>query len=142
MKRMELATLSLDTKKTFSWSETMSNEDPLNTFHGKSSCPVCGCIERKGSVRCAECGTFHSGIHLEERDAPPPEAQQPREAVDPMVYSLSDQHAIPDEQFQEIEDIASWDGGSTDFTVEDDQRPLSRVDPDELELPAPEDLTE
>jgi hypothetical protein len=58
-----------------------------------------------------------------------------------MVYSLSDQLAIPDEQFQEIEEIASWKGGSTDFTVEDDETPLSRVDPDELELPKPEVLS-
>ncbi|MDA9829301.1 hypothetical protein N9C12_06395 [Candidatus Poseidoniaceae archaeon] len=120
----------------------MTVEDKLNAFKDKSACPVCGCIEPKGSVRCAECGTFHSGIHLEEREAPLPSALPEREAVDPMMYSLSDQLAIPDEQFQEIEDIASWKGGSTDFTVEDDEKPLSRIDPDDLELPEPEILSE
>ena len=120
----------------------MTVEDKLSAFKGKSACPVCGCIEPKGSVRCAECGTFHSGIHLEEREAPLPSALPEREVIDPMVYSLSDQLAIPDEQFQEIEDIASWEGGSTDFTVEDDGKPLSRIDPDDLELPEPEVLSD
>ena len=78
----------------------MTAEDPLRTFQGKSSCPVCGCIESKGSVRCAECGTFHSGIHLEEREAPPPGTLPEREVIDPMVYSLSDNHAIPNEEFR------------------------------------------
>ena len=120
----------------------MTAEDSLRAFKGKSSCPVCGCIEPKGSVRCAECGTFHSGIHLEEREAPPPGALPEREVIDPMVYSLSDKHAIPDEQFQEIEEISSWQGGSTDFTMDDDEKPLARIDPDELDLPEPGVLSE
>ncbi|MDG1554984.1 MAG: hypothetical protein P8R00_01920 [Candidatus Poseidoniaceae archaeon] len=120
----------------------MTAEDSLRAFQGKSSCPVCGCIEPKGSVRCAECGTFHSGIHLEEREAPPPGTLPEREVSDPMVYSLSDKHTIPDEQFQQVEEISSWQGGSTDFTVGDDEKPLARIDPDELDLPEPEVLNE
>lgn len=120
----------------------MTAEDTLRAFQGKSTCPVCGCIEPKGSVRCAECGTFHSGIHLEEREAPLPGTLSEREVIDPMVYSLSDKHAIPDEQFQQIEEISSWQGGSTDFTVGEDEKPLARIDPDELDLPEPEVLNE
>ena len=117
-------------------------KDELDVLVGKVSCPVCGCVEAKGSVRCSECGTFHSGVHLEEREAPPPGQINEREIIDPSVYSLSENHAIPNEEFLEVEDIASWSGGSTDFTVEDDEKPLSKMDPDELIIPEPEILSE
>ena len=42
--------------------------DPLDILSGKESCPVCGTLSQKGTVRCPECSTFHSGIHLEERE--------------------------------------------------------------------------
>ena len=120
----------------------MASVDVLDVLNGKVACPVCGCIEQKGSIRCSECGTFHSGIHLEERDAPPPGIVNEREVIDPTVYSLSGNHAIPEEEFQEVEEIAYWEGGSTDFTVEEDERPLSKVDPDELDIPKPEILSD
>ena len=117
--------------------------DPLNALRGTAFCPVCGCIEKSGSVRCAECGTFHSSAHLEEREAPPPSQEVPIQPVDPVAYSLTpgtDQ--IPVESFEESDSVTSWEGGSTDFTVdEEDERPMSRVDPDELVLPDPEELT-
>ncbi len=140
---MAPVTLSLDTKKTCLWSDTLSEGDPLATLKGYASCPVCGCIEQVGSVRCSECGTFHSGIHLEERAAPPPSEVIEREVIDPSIYSLSDSHAIPEEEFEESEEISSWSGGSTDFTMsdDDDEKPLAKIDPDELNLPEPEDLT-
>ena len=47
------------------------------------------------------------------------------------------------EIFEETEDLVNWDGGSSDFTMEEiEERPLSRVDPDDLVLPDPEDLTQ
>ncbi|MDA0648330.1 MAG: hypothetical protein O3B00_02440 [archaeon] len=117
--------------------------DPLSALRGTAFCPVCGCIEKSGSVRCAECGTFHSSAHLEEREAPPPSQEIPAQVIDPAAYSLtpgSDQ--IPVESFEESDSITSWEGGSTDFTMdEEDERPMSRVDPDELVLPDPEELT-
>ena len=117
--------------------------DPINALHGTAFCPVCGCIEKSGSVRCAECGTFHSSTHLEEREAPPPSQEITILPVDPASYSLApgtDQ--IPTESFEESDSVTSWEGGSTDFTVdEEDERPMSRVDPDELVLPDPEELT-
>ena len=117
--------------------------DPLNALRGTAFCPVCGCIEKSGSVRCAECGTFHSSAHLEEREAPPPSQEVPIQLVDPVAYSLTpgtDQ--IPVESFEESDSVTSWEGGSTDFTVDgEDERPMSRVDPDELILPDPEELT-
>ena len=83
-----------------------------------------------GSVRCSECGTFHSGIHLEEREAPPLDSTPEREVIDPSIYSLSDQHAIPEEDFEESEEISSWSGGSTDFTMNDeDEKPFQKLIP-------------
>ena len=117
--------------------------DPLNALRGTAFCPVCGCIGKSGSVSCAECRTFHSSAHLEEREAPPPSQEAPTQLVDPVAYSLTpgaDQ--IPVESFEESDSVISWEGGSTDFTVdEEDERPMSRVDPDELVLPDPEELT-
>ena len=117
--------------------------DPLNALRGTAFCPVCGCIEKSGSVRCSECGTFHSSAHLEEREAPPPSQEVPTQPVDPASYSLTpgaDQ--IPVESFEESDSVTSWEGGSTDFTVDEvDERPMSRVDPEELVLPDPEELT-
>jgi len=117
----------------------MSSHDTLDSLKGKSSCPVCGCIEQEGSVRCSECGTFHSGIHLEEREAPLPNSTPEREIIDPSLYSLSNQHAIPEEEFDESERISTWSGGSTDFTMPDEEeKPLAKIDIDELNLPSPE----
>lgn len=117
-------------------------KDPLQLFATIAACPTCGCFELKGSVRCSECGTFHSGIHMEERATPTETVHIEREPVDPMAYSLSGSQALPEESFEETQDLVHWGGGSSDFTMEDsDEPPLSRVDPDELELPDPEDLS-
>lgn len=117
-------------------------KDPLDVYVSLASCPNCGCFERKGTVRCSECGTFHSGIHMEERTAPETPEPIQREPIDPSAYSLSTTQALPEESFEEAEDLVNWDGGSSDFTMEDvEELPLSRVDPDELVLPDPEDLT-
>ncbi|MEZ8140001.1 MAG: hypothetical protein QMC43_05530 [Candidatus Poseidoniaceae archaeon] len=117
--------------------------DPIDALQGTAFCPVCGCIEKSGSVRCAECGTFHSSAHLEEREAPPPSQEKSKLPIDPASYSLApgaDQ--IPTESFEESDSVTNWEGGSTDFTVdEEDEKPMSRVDPDELVLPDPEELT-
>ena len=121
----------------------MTSHDTLESLKGKSSCPVCGCIEQVGSIRCSECGTFHSGIHLEEREAPAPNSTPEREVIDPSLYSLSNQHAIPEEDFEESEKISSWSGGSTDFTMTDEEeKPLSKIDSDDLVLPEPESFTD
>ena len=56
----------------------MTPDDALNLFQNMAECPVCGCIERKGSFRCLGCGAFHSTAHLVDRDAPKPE-EKPKE---------------------------------------------------------------
>jgi len=41
--------------------------------------------------------------------------------IDPSIYSLGPNAAIPEETFDETDDVRSWDGGSTDFSFEDDE---------------------
>ena len=73
--------------------------DRLDVLVGKESCPVCGTISQKGTARCPECGTFHSGIHLEEREAPPPEERMSNREVDPSDYSMNPRF-IASEEFE------------------------------------------
>ena len=73
---------------------------------------------------------------MEDREPPTPSEQQAMDeasnaAVDPSVYSLGPNASIPEESFDESEDVRRWDGGSTDFTfTDDDDPPLAK-----LELP-------
>jgi len=97
-------------------------EDKLSVLAGKQSCPVCGSISNKGATRCPECGTFHSGIHLEERSAPTPEERVAARLVDPSDYSINPSSAILEEEFAGDEGaVKSWSGGSTDFTFVDEE---------------------
>jgi hypothetical protein len=100
----------------------MGENDPLEQFRGQAACPVCGCLDRKGMYRCSECGTFHAGSIMEEREAPPmpPPEEREQSTIDPSVYSLGPNATIPEETFDESEDLRSWDGGSTDFSFEED----------------------
>jgi len=117
----------------------MTKTDPLDQLSGSAVCPVCGCFDRKGMYRCSECGTFHAGGIMEEREAPT--AAEVREStvvhtIDPSIYSVGPNATIPDESFDESEDVRSWDGGSTDFTFdESDDAPVAKI-----ELPEPETL--
>lgn len=117
----------------------MTKTDPLDQLSGYAVCPVCGCFDRKGMYRCSECGTFHAGGIMEEREAPT--AAEVREStvvqtIDPSIYSVGPNATIPDESFDESEDVRSWDGGSTDFTFdESEDAPVAKI-----ELPEPEVL--
>ena len=76
---------------------------------------------------------------MEEREAPT--AAEVREStvvqpIDPSIYSVGPNATIPDESFDESEDVRSWDGGSTDFTFdESEDAPVAKI-----ELPEPEVL--
>ena len=117
----------------------MTKKDPLDQLSGYAVCPVCGCFDRKGMYRCSECGTFHAGGIMEEREAPT--AAEVRDSIvvqpiDPSIYSVGPNATIPDESFDESEDVRSWDGGSTDFTFdESEEAPVAKI-----ELPEPEVL--
>ena len=53
--------------------------------------------------------------------------------IDPSVYSVGPNASIPEESFDESEDVRSWEGGSTDFSFDaTDDRPLAPI-----ELPEP-----
>jgi hypothetical protein len=68
--------------------------------------------------------------------------QKPAPIRDPASYSLAPGEQIPIETFEESDSVTDWEGGSTDFTIEEEEeRPMSRVSPDELVLPDPEELT-
>ena len=118
----------------------MAKSDPLERLNGLAVCPVCGCFDRKGMYRCSECGTFHAGAIMEDREPPALSEQlllqqESNPPLDPSVYSLGPNAAIPDETFDESEDVRHWDGGSTDFTFEDDDAPVAK-----MTLPPAEDI--
>ena len=114
--------------------------DRLDVLVGKESCPVCGTISQKGTARCPECGTFHSGIHLEEREAPPPEERMSNREVDPSDYSMNPEVAIASEEFEgDDANIKNWGGGSTDFSFIDDNDNLP-IEYDTLRIPESEEI--
>lgn len=114
--------------------------DRLDVLVGKESCPVCGTISQKGTARCPECGTFHSGIHLEEREAPPPEERMSNREVDPSDYSMNPEVAIASEEFEgDDANIKNWGGGSTDFSFIDDSEYLP-IESDTLRIPESEEI--
>lgn len=116
-------------------SDSMS--DRLDLLVGKESCPVCGTISQKGTARCPECGTFHSGLHLEDREPPTPEERVKARTIDPADYSINPGAAIADEDFEGDENnVKNWAGGSTDFSFIDD-KPVSIID---LEVPESEEI--
>ena len=115
--------------------------DKLDVLVGKESCPVCGTISQKGTARCPECGTFHSGIHLEEREAPAPEERMSNREVDPSDYSMNPEVAIASEEFEGDEtNIKNWVGGSTDFSFIDDEDTVSVKAASTIEVPSPEEI--
>ena len=69
---------------------------------------------------------------MEEREAPPISEQkgiqENQPVLDPSVYSIGPNASIPEESFDESDDVRSWDGGSTDFTFdESDEAPLAKL---------------
>ncbi len=61
---------------------------------------------------------------MEEREAPT--ASEVRESIveqpiDPSIYSVGPHATIPEESFDESEDVRSWEGGSTDFTFDEEE---------------------
>ena len=116
------------------------NDDRLSIFSGKQSCPVCGSISPKGSSRCHECGTFHGGLHLEERTAPTPEERVAARQIDPSEYSMDPNSAIMDEQFDSDEGaVKSWSGGSTDFSFVDENKKIKQSE-NNIEIPESEEI--
>ena len=76
---------------------------------------------------------------MEEREAPPPAEQKDIQdnlhVVDPSVYSVGPNASIPEESFDESDDVRSWNGGSTDFTFDEgDESPVAKLALPEVEI--------
>lgn len=116
------------------------SEDILEQFNGLSVCPNCGCIDQKGAYRCLGCGTFHSGAHLVEREAPPVSQEVDIPVVEPSAYSLGPKGEIIEESFEQSDSVREWSGGSTDFSVDDEEPIVTESKDDVSEIPKPEEL--
>lgn len=96
--------------------------DELDILIGKEYCPVCASIYQKSTQRCPECGTFHSGVHLEDREPPSPEERVAAREVEPTDYSINPNTAITNEEFDSDDSsVKNWTGGSTDFSFVDEE---------------------
>ena len=64
---------------------------------------------------------------MEERKAPEPGERIQEREIDPSAYSLSSSSLPMDEEFQQTNEIQTWGGGNTDFTISDDDTPLVEI---------------
>ena len=101
--------------------------DLLQIFLRSVRCPACGTIENIGTFKCPECGAFHATLPMEERKAPEPGQRVQEREIDPSAYSLSSSSLPMDEEFQQTDEIQSWDGGNTDFSNLGDEKPVAKI---------------
>ena len=102
--------------------------DLLQIFIRSVRCPSCGTIENKGTFKCPECGLFHASIPTEERKAPGPDERVQERQIDPSAYSLSSSSTPLDEEFQQTDEIQTWAGGNTDFSmIDEEDKPLAKI---------------
>ena len=76
---------------------------------------------------------------MEQRDAPVRNQPAPKKMIlDPSAYSMTGNAEIPEETFDESDEITEWKGGSSIFNIDDDDEPVSTVNvqnlPDAEEL--------
>ena len=77
---------------------------------------------------------------MEQRDAPVRNQPVPKKMIlDPSAYSMTGNAEIPEETFDESDEITEWKGGSSTFSIDDDDdEPVSMVNvqnlPDSEEL--------
>ena len=64
---------------------------------------------------------------MEHRDAPIRSQPIPKKMIlDPSAYSMTGNAEIPEEIFDESDEITEWKGGSSTFSIDDeDDKPLS-----------------
>ena len=102
--------------------------DLLQIFFRSVRCPSCGTIETRGTFKCPECGLFHASLPTEERKAPEPGEHIQERQIDPSAYSLSSSATPLDEEFQQTDEIQTWGGGNTDFSILDEEdKPLAKI---------------
>lgn len=105
----------------------MNLTDPLQIFIRSVRCPSCGTIENRGTFKCPECGLFHAVLPMEEREAPDSSQRIQEREIDPTAYSLSASAMPFDEEFQQTDEIQTWEGGNTDFSNLGDDKPLAKI---------------
>tara|TARA_B100000035_G_C20544316_1_gene355353 strand:- start:30 stop:275 length:246 start_codon:yes stop_codon:yes gene_type:complete len=75
---------------------------------------------------------------MEEREAPSASELRdstPSQAIDPSIYSVGPNATIPEESFDESEDVRTWEGGSTDFTFDEEaDEPVAKIQLPEAEV--------
>ena len=98
----------------------------FSDYSDYESCPDCGSISIKDSVRCSECGRFNTSIHLRD-EATVEEARNEASTrvskfTDPSLYSLNPNASIESENTDEDDEEVSrpWKGGSTDFRIDEE----------------------
>jgi hypothetical protein len=64
---------------------------------------------------------------MEERKAPKPGERLQEREIDPSAYSLSTSSLPLDEEFLQTDEIQTWVGGNTDFTIVDEDKPLAKI---------------
>jgi len=101
--------------------------DDLNSVYSDlESCPDCGSISSKDTVRCPECGRFNTSIHVRDEatieEARMEASTRMAESSDPSFYSLDPNASIEvDTDDEDDEEISRpWEGGSTDFRIEEE----------------------
>ena len=77
---------------------------------------------------------------MEQRDPPKNTAPSPKkEILDPSAYSMTANAEIPDEVFEESDDITQWKGGSSSFSFDDtNDPPLKKISVDKKVLKSEE----
>ena len=110
------------------------DKDPLEVYLDKSICPTCGAINLANQSRCPECGIFFNTEILAEREIKPQQkvVMSKPKPIDPGMYSLNPHSEIPEDELEEIEiedNTRSWEGGSTDFNIDDlEDAPVNKLE--------------
>ena len=104
----------------------MMDDTSFSLYSNLESCPDCGAISRKDTVRCPECGRFNTSIHVRDEatveQARHEASTRSAESADPSFYSLNP-NASFDAETEETEDedvSRPWEGGTTDFRFEEE----------------------
>tara|TARA_B100001250_G_C19681038_1_gene735841 strand:+ start:225 stop:539 length:315 start_codon:yes stop_codon:yes gene_type:complete len=104
----------------------MMEDELYSSYADLESCPDCGSISSKDTVRCPECGRFNTSIHVRD-EATVEEARKEAstriaESTDPSFYSLNPNASLQDDSDDEDDEDVSrpWEGGSTDFRFEEE----------------------
>ena len=107
----------------------MSETDLLDAFAGVATAQF-AVAWSDGDVPMRRVRNVSRRTIMEEREAPPPSQQVEIavEPVDPSVYSVGPNAVIPEESFDETDDVRQWDGGTSDFTVDDVDSPVRLIE--------------